>query len=32
MPNYVKFMKEVMSKQKKLDAYGVGNLAETMML
>ena len=27
-PNYVKFMKEIMGKKKKLDAYGVVNLSE----
>ena len=28
MPNYVKFMKEIMSNKKKLEAYGIVNLSE----
>ena len=28
MPNYVKFMKGIMSNKKKLDAYGIMNLLE----
>ena len=28
MPNYVKFMKEIMSNKKKLDAYGTMNLSK----
>ena len=28
MPSYVKFMKEIMSKKKKLDSYGIVNLLE----
>ena len=28
MPNYVKFMKDIMSNKKKLDAYGTVNLLE----
>ena len=28
MPNYVKFMKEIMSNNKKLEAYGTVNLTE----
>ena len=28
MPNYVKFMKEIMSNKRKLEAYGTVNLSE----
>ena len=28
MPNYVKFMKEIMSNKKKLDSYGTVSLSE----
>ena len=28
MPNYVKFMKEIMSNKRKLEAYGIVNLSE----
>ena len=28
MPNYVKFMKEIMSNKKKLEVYGIVNLSE----
>ena len=29
LPNYVKFMKEIMSNKKKLDAYGTVSLLES---
>ena len=29
MPNYVKFMKEIMSNKKKLDAYGTMSLSKS---
>ena len=30
MPNYVKFIKEIMSNKKKLDAYGIVSLSKKL--